>query len=41
MNSKEAERQYNLRKWAAIISECRANGEKITAAYKKIHVTSK
>ena len=29
MNSREAEKQYNLRKWAQIIKECKSSGEKV------------
>lgn len=29
MNSREAEKQYNLRKWAQIIKECKSSSEKI------------
>lgn len=39
MNSKETERQYNLRRWAAIISECRASGEKILNGIKKHNIS--
>lgn len=29
MNAKELETQHNLKKWAAIIKECRSSGMKI------------
>ena len=29
MNSRDAEKQYNLRKWAQIIKECKSSGEKV------------
>ena len=29
MNSRKAEKQYNLRKWAQIIKECKSSGEEV------------